>query len=217
MLPMRIWAAVAGQGFSLGGQASADRWRAASALCEMMSRAALSHRRPSFGINEIKMRQPAGAGARGRGACDAVRHALALRQGRRGPAAAGSAGGAAQRSFRDPAARHRAGAAARARRLRHRLGQCARCRRVERPFRLRRICRALDHLPGGDGAGRARRGGVPALRPGAGGGGDHGRGRQSRPAAQHDPDGRARSTRGSTRPRSTISPPASRSRGSSRT
>jgi len=54
MLPMRIWAAVAGQGFSLGGQASADRWRAASALCEMMSRAALSHRRPSFGINEIK-------------------------------------------------------------------------------------------------------------------------------------------------------------------
>ena len=54
MLPMRIWAAVASQGFSLGGQASADRWRAASALCEMMSRAALSHRRPSFGINEIK-------------------------------------------------------------------------------------------------------------------------------------------------------------------
>jgi poly(3-hydroxybutyrate) depolymerase len=55
MLPMRIWAAVAGQGFSLGGEASAERWRAASALCEMMSRAALSHRRPSFGIDEVKV------------------------------------------------------------------------------------------------------------------------------------------------------------------
>jgi polyhydroxyalkanoate depolymerase len=54
MLPMRIWSAVAGQGFALGGGASAERWRAASALCEMMSRAALSHRRPSFGIQEIK-------------------------------------------------------------------------------------------------------------------------------------------------------------------
>ena len=52
----------------------------------------------------------------------------------------------------------------------------------------------IEHLitvPRGDGAGRARRGGVPALRPGAGRSGDHGRGRQSRPAAQHDPDGRA--------------------------
>jgi polyhydroxyalkanoate depolymerase len=54
MLPMRLWAAVAGQGFALGGEASADRWRAASALCEMMSRAALSHRRPSFGIDAVK-------------------------------------------------------------------------------------------------------------------------------------------------------------------
>ena len=54
MLPMRIWAAAAGQGFALGGEATADRWRAASALCEMMSRAALSHRRPSFGIGEVK-------------------------------------------------------------------------------------------------------------------------------------------------------------------
>src|SRR6478735_9361766 len=54
MLPMRIWAAVAGQGFALGGEASADRWRAASALCEMMSRAALSHRRPPFGIDAVK-------------------------------------------------------------------------------------------------------------------------------------------------------------------
>jgi poly(3-hydroxybutyrate) depolymerase len=55
MLPMRLWAAVAGQGFVLGGEATAERWRAASALCEMMSRAALSHRRPSFGIDTIKV------------------------------------------------------------------------------------------------------------------------------------------------------------------
>ena len=58
-LPMRTWAAIGaattGQGFSLGGEASAERWRAASALCEMMSRAALSHRRPSFGIDEVKV------------------------------------------------------------------------------------------------------------------------------------------------------------------
>ena len=55
MLPMRVWATVAGQGFTLGGEASAERWRAASALCEMMSRAALSHRRPAFGIDESKV------------------------------------------------------------------------------------------------------------------------------------------------------------------
>lgn len=53
MLPMRIWAAAAGRGFGLGGEASAERWRAAAALCEMMSRAALSHRRPSFGIDAV--------------------------------------------------------------------------------------------------------------------------------------------------------------------
>src|SRR5471030_3019400 len=54
MLPMRVWASVAGAGFALGDQSSADRWRAASALCEMMSRATLTHRRPSFDIGEIK-------------------------------------------------------------------------------------------------------------------------------------------------------------------
>ena len=53
MLPMRLWSAVAGQGFALGGQSSAERWRAAGALCEMLSRAALSHRRPAFDIHEI--------------------------------------------------------------------------------------------------------------------------------------------------------------------
>ena len=58
MLPMRAWGAVAasvgGKGFALG-EAGAERWRAASALCEMMSRAALSHRRPSFDIPEVRL------------------------------------------------------------------------------------------------------------------------------------------------------------------
>ena len=54
MLPMRSWATVANQALVAGGQAGTERWRATSALCEMMSRATLSHRRPSFGISEIK-------------------------------------------------------------------------------------------------------------------------------------------------------------------
>jgi len=55
MLPMRTWATVANQALVAGGQAGTERWRATSALCEMMSRAALSHRRPSFGVTEIKV------------------------------------------------------------------------------------------------------------------------------------------------------------------
>ena len=201
MLPMRAWATAAGQTLAGGGSAGLESWRAAGALCEMLSRATLSHRRPSFGIDEIKMRQPHRAGARGGGVRHAVRHPAALRQGRRAAAAAGAAGGAALRPLRHPAARHGARAAARARRAHHRLGQCARCRHLARPLRLRRICRAPDHVPRGDGAGRACRRRLPALRADAGGGGADGRGRPSRPAAQHDPDGRARSTRASIRPR----------------
>src|SRR5712671_8163411 len=55
MLPMRGWASVANQALVAGGQAGTERWRAISALCEMMSRAAISHRRPSFGITETKI------------------------------------------------------------------------------------------------------------------------------------------------------------------
>src|SRR5882672_8611211 len=54
MLPMRTWATVANQALVASGQAGTERWRAAGALCEMMTRATLSHRRPSFGIDEIK-------------------------------------------------------------------------------------------------------------------------------------------------------------------
>ncbi len=53
MLPMRAWATATGQTLASGGTASRESWRAAGALCEMVSRATLSHRRPSFGIDEI--------------------------------------------------------------------------------------------------------------------------------------------------------------------
>ena len=53
MLPMRVWATAAGQGLSAGGDL--ESWRAAGALCEMVGRATLTHRRPSFGITESKV------------------------------------------------------------------------------------------------------------------------------------------------------------------
>ena len=52
MLPARAWATAAGQ--TLAGGGGLDSWRAAGAFCEMMSRATLTHRRPAFGITEIK-------------------------------------------------------------------------------------------------------------------------------------------------------------------
>ena len=55
MLPMRAWATVAGQALAQGGTSHAESWRAVAALCEMMSRGALSHHRPPFGIDEIKV------------------------------------------------------------------------------------------------------------------------------------------------------------------
>jgi poly(3-hydroxybutyrate) depolymerase len=53
MLPLRVSARVAAEGFALGGTAIPEKWRAAGALCTMVDRAALSHRRPSFGIEAI--------------------------------------------------------------------------------------------------------------------------------------------------------------------
>jgi polyhydroxyalkanoate depolymerase len=53
MLPMRVWATAARQSLSGGGDL--ESWRAAGALCEMVSRATLTHRRPSFGITESKV------------------------------------------------------------------------------------------------------------------------------------------------------------------
>jgi len=54
MLPVRAWATAAGLSLSASGSAAHDGWRATGALCEMLTRATLSHRRPSFGIQEVK-------------------------------------------------------------------------------------------------------------------------------------------------------------------
>ena len=54
MLPIRAWAAATGQTLGSGQAQSLDSWRAAAALCEMVSRSTLTHRRPSFGIDEVE-------------------------------------------------------------------------------------------------------------------------------------------------------------------
>ena len=51
MLPARAWVTAAGQTLAGG---NLDSWRAAGAFCEMVSRITLTHRRPAFGITEIK-------------------------------------------------------------------------------------------------------------------------------------------------------------------
>ncbi len=190
MLPARAWATAAGQTLA-GGGSGPDSWRAAGAFCEMISRATLTHRRPAFGIARVQVRQPGRAGARGGGLRHALRHPLALCQGRRAGAAQGPAGGAAQRSFLDPAARHRARAAARARCAHHRLGQCPRCRGLARPLRLRRICRTPDVVPPRHGAGCACDRRLPALRAGPRGRCADGRGRPSLRTRQPHFDGGA--------------------------
>ena len=53
MLPMRLWATAAGQ--TLAGGGDLDSLRAAGAMCEMLSRARLTHRRPSFGIDAVEV------------------------------------------------------------------------------------------------------------------------------------------------------------------
>jgi poly(3-hydroxybutyrate) depolymerase len=48
MMPLRAWSAAA-------GNINPTSWRSAGAFYEMLSRAGLSHRRPSFGIPEVKV------------------------------------------------------------------------------------------------------------------------------------------------------------------
>lgn len=48
MMPLRAWSAAA-------GNVNPTSWRSAGAFYEMLSRAGLSHRRPSFGIPEVKV------------------------------------------------------------------------------------------------------------------------------------------------------------------
>ena len=145
---------------------------------------------PDFGIAAVRVGNREVAGDRGGGARPALRPAAALRQGHRHAAAAGAGRGAALGPFRHAAARHGRDPAARPRRLHHRLDERPRRAARGRPLRRRRLYRLSDPLPRGDRPGRARAGGLPALRAGAGGRrGDVG-GPQPRHAALDDADGR---------------------------
>ncbi len=55
MQPLRVWAMTTGSMMAGTGIAGSEPFRAANALCEMMGRAALSHRRPAFGIDTVTM------------------------------------------------------------------------------------------------------------------------------------------------------------------
>ena len=117
----------------------------------------------------------------------------------------------------DAAARDRADDAARARRLPDRLAQRARGPRLRRRVRPRRLHGPPHRVPARDRPGRAHDRRLPAVRAGARRHRAHGRGRRSRPAAQPDAHGGARSTAASTRPRSTAWRSSTRSSGSSGT
>ena len=161
-------------------------------------------------------RQPRGGRAGAGRADDTVRDAVALQEGHRHAAAPRAPGGAAVGPFRDAVARHREHHAARARCLHHRLAQCARCAAHARPLRIRRLYRAPDPFPGGDGAGRPCGGGVPAVCRRARRRGGDGAKRQRRPAEQHEFDGGPHRHPRQPRPRSTTLPIRNRSNGSSR-
>ena len=79
-----------------------------------------------------------------------------------------------------------------------------------RQIRPRRIHRTSDRLPRPARPARAHGGDLPAVGVGARGRRDHVGGQSSGAPGDPDPDGRARSTQGSSRPRSTNSPRASR-------
>ena len=115
-------------------------------------------------------RQSRGGGDRGADRRDAIRHAVAVSQGYRPGAAQSDDRGATIRAFCHTSAQPGADDAARARRLHNGLAQCPRCRHRARPVRLRRLRRAPGPLARDAGWWDARRGRVPALRAGAGGG-----------------------------------------------
>ena len=215
MVPVRAWATMA---LGAGGRLrSADNpaLRNLTAAYELIARAGLTHTRPPFGINsvtvgnrEVEVREEAAASTPF-GTLLHFKKDIATAQPRV------LHGGAAVRPFRDAAAGDRADHAARPRRLHHRLAQRPRRAADGRPVRLRRIHRPPDRVSRSDRPGHARACGLPAVRRRARGRRGDGAGRQSGAAAQHDADGRARSTPASIRPRSTNSPTSARSNGSS--
>ena len=150
------------------------------------------HPRPArLGHQERRRRRRRASGGRGSDRADAVRDAAQVQEGRRPRAAARAARRADVGPLRDAAARHRADAAARPRRLRHRLAQRARRAALGGPLRPRRVHRAPDRVHGRPRPGRQRRRDLPALRRRARRGRDHGRGRSPGAAGEPDADGRA--------------------------
>ena len=125
MAPVRTWATWRSAG---GAPLLADHpaMRNLTAVYELIARAGLTHTRPPFGIDSVKVGNREVEVREEAAAHDAVRHAAAFQEGHRDGAAARAAGRAAVRPFRDAAARDRAHDAARPRRLHHRLAQRAR-------------------------------------------------------------------------------------------
>ena len=160
-----------------------------SAVLEMVQRFELTHVRPEFGIESVRVGQRE-APVREEVVLDLpFGRLLRFAKDDRRAAAAGADRGAAVGAFRHAPARHRRHHAARPRGLHHRLDE--RPRRAAGGGRLRggRLSRLPDPLHRGDRPRRAPAGGLPALRADAGGGGGDVGGPQPRHAALDDADG----------------------------
>ena len=163
--------------------------RKAAAAVEVFALAQLTHRRPAFGITSVRVgredvpvreeifhRTPFGTLLHFRKDTKAAQPRVLLARADVGP-------------LRDAAPRHRPHDARGPRRLHHRLAQRARRAARRRAVRPRRVRRARHEVPGGDRAGRAPDGDLPAVRRGARRRRADGRGRPSGDAAEPHPDG----------------------------
>ena len=202
MLPVRLWATAAGQTLSGGGAANLDSWRAASALCEMTTRATLTHRRPDFGIKEVKYGNQTVAVREEE--VFATPFGTLLRFAKVGVAPqpkvllvaplSGHFATLLRDTVRVLLPDHDVHITdwANARDVGVWNGRFGFDEYVGHLIEFLEVMGPGAHViavcqPSVPVMGAAA---LPALRADAGGGGDHGRGRQSRPAAQHDPDGR---------------------------
>ena len=156
----------------------------------LFAEAGLTHQRPSFRIDEVNLGNQVVAVTEEAADDTPFGTLLHFRKDSRGGAAARAAGGADVRTLRNAAAPHRRGDAAGTRHVHHRLEERARYPVGRRRLRVGRLRCAYHPLPRSDGPGRASCRGVPAGGSGPRRGGADGRGRQPRPAAQHDADGR---------------------------
>ena len=191
--------------------------RNVAAAFDLMTRLTQRYERPDFGIDDGALRRRASTRcARSYDAREALLPPAALREGGRARAAARARVRAALGPLRDAAARHRAHAARRPRRVDHRLDRREGNPDRGRPVPLRRLrgLRARVHRFTRAATAHAIsvcQPTVPVLAARLA----HGRRGRGDPAHAHD-DGRARSTRAAAPPRSTRSPSTGRSRGSRR-